>query len=87
MEYFGYFLHQAENIIRALDTMDGDTDLEPTLGSVSVSPDSDQRGWSQGGDVDEREADGDDLEPEQGGSGVFQWSGMETDGLTRRFKG
>ena len=87
MEYLGYFLHRADAIICALDELAGDTDREPSLGSVAVSDASDQRVWSQGGDTAEREADGDDRERDGDGPGIIRWAGMESDGLLRPFGG
>ena len=42
--------------IDTLDALDGDADLEPSHGSVSVQPWDDQRRWSQGARDDREEA-------------------------------
>jgi len=62
-----------EAILKQLDQMQGDPDLEPVLGAAEAVAGLrlrlNQEDWAEGGDRDEREADDGDLEPSLGSLG------------------
>lgn len=70
-----------DQIISALDELDGDPDLEPDLGSVTTGPSQDQRDWAQGVN-DNRELDDSDLE-DGGDSEPSLGSGAISQGATQ----
>lgn len=72
-----------ERELALLDKLDGDPDLEPALGAAENHPgvrdEPDQADWYAVQTHDDREDDGDDLEPSLGGGGTWTDAGLQYD--------
>ncbi|MBA3446648.1 MAG: hypothetical protein H0T56_03395 [Pseudaminobacter sp.] len=73
-----------ERELALLDKLDGDPDLEPALGAAENHPggyqgEADQSDWYAPQTHDDREDDGDDLEPSLGGGGTWTDAGLQYD--------